>query len=253
VSDAPRVSVVIAALDEEETIARCLRSVCAARLDGEREIIVADNNSTDRTAEVARGFPSVKVVAAPIPGAVNAKAAGVAEARAPLVAIIDADSECPPDWLEKICAAFDADPKLLGLSGPARYRNPRRWVPALMALWYGWWKFLAWLFGRALYATGTNVAFRRDAMREAGGFDTNVLVGGDEVGLFRKLRRRGMTRFDDELWVDTDPRRTDVGFVRFFFTTVMYRYVFNYLVYRITGRSLVKSYLPGSKLSAKKG
>jgi hypothetical protein len=48
--------------------------------------------------------------------------------------------------------------------------------------------------------------------------------------------------------VETDPRRTEVGFVRFFFGTVMLHYVFNYPFYRITGRSLLKRYPPGSTL-----
>jgi hypothetical protein len=85
-------------------------------------------------------------------------------------------------------------------------------------------------------------------LQRAGGFDTNVLVGGDEIGLFRRLRRVGLTRYTDELWVETDPRRTEVGFVRFFFGTVMLHYVFNYPFYRLTGRSLVKRYRPGSTL-----
>ncbi len=246
-SDAPDISIVIAAHDEERALPGCLRSLAAARFDGAREVIVVDNRSTDGTAAVAAAH-GARVVACAVLGAVHAKAAGVAAARAPLVAVLDADSTCPPDWLHKIADAFARDPSLAGLSGPARYRNPRRWVRWVMALWYAWWKLLARLFGRALYATGTNVAFRRDAWVAAGGFDENVLVGGDEVGLFRRLARVGRTRFDDDLVVETDPRRTEVGFLRFFFSTVMLRYVFNYSVYRLTGRSLVKGYLPGSKL-----
>ncbi|HEX6839779.1 MAG TPA: glycosyltransferase family 2 protein [Polyangia bacterium] len=251
---APDITVVIAAHNEERRLGRCLASVHASIAalapdagGGAVEIIVVDNCSTDGTAAVARAG-GARVVGERALGAVNAKAAGVGAARAPLVAVIDADSVCPPDWLPKIARAFTDDARLVGLSGPARYVGARRWVYAVMWLWYGFWKLLQAVGRTAYYAVGTNVAFRRDAYERAGGFDTNVLVGGDEVGLFRRLRRVGPTRYTDELWVETDPRRTEVGFFRFFFGTVLLHYVFNYPIYRITGRSILKRYRPGSTL-----
>jgi glycosyltransferase involved in cell wall biosynthesis len=250
VDRAPDITVVIAAHNEEQRLGRCLTSVraSAAALDKAAvEVIVVDNCSSDGTAAVARSG-GARVVTERALGAVNAKAAGVAVARAPLVAVIDADSACPPDWLPKIAREFAADARLVGLSGPARYVGARRWVYVVMWLWYGFWKLLQALAGTAYYAVGTNVAFRREAYERAGGFDTNVLVGGDEVGLFHRLRRVGPTRYTDELWVETDPRRTEVGFFRFFFGTVLLHYVLNYPIYRITGRSLLKRYPPGSTL-----
>lgn len=246
----PAITVVIAAHDEERTLPDCLASVRAAAtaLGAPVEILVVDNQSKDRTADVARATPGVRVIECVPLGAVHAKAAGVAAATAPIVAVLDADSICPSDWLTHIVGAFSEEPGLAGLSGPARYRTARRWVHATMWFWFTWWKLIERLAGKAFYATGTNVAFRREAYLRAGGFDTNVLVGGDELGLFRRLRTVGMTRFHDDLRVETDARRTEVGFLRFFFFTVMLRYVCNYSLYRLTGRSLVKRYLPGSKL-----
>jgi glycosyltransferase involved in cell wall biosynthesis len=247
--DAPAISVVVAAHNEEARLGPCLDAVraAAAAAPDRIELIVVDNCSTDATAAVAAAR-GARVVAEPRLGAVYAKAAGTAVARAPLVAVIDADSVCPRDWLDKIAAAFAADARLVGLSGPARYTGARPWVHAVMWLWYGFWKLVQRLAGTAYYAVGTNVAFRRDAYQRAGGYDTNVLVGGDEVGLFRRLRAVGLTRYTDGLWVDTDPRRTEVGFFRFFFGTVLLHYIFNYPFYRLTGISLLKRYPPGSTL-----
>jgi glycosyltransferase involved in cell wall biosynthesis len=247
VDRAPDITVVVAAHNEERRLGRCLTSVQAAAAGRTVELIVVDNCSTDGTAAVAHAHGAA-VVAEPVLGAVNAKAAGVAAAHAPLVAVIDADSACPPDWLDKIAHAFAADPRLVGLSGPARYVGARRWVHAVMWLWYTFWKVVQRLAGTAYYAVGTNVAFRRDAYARAGGYDTKVLVGGDEVGLFHRLRRVGLTRYTDALWVETDPRRTEVGFIRFFFGTVLLHYVFNYPFYRMTGISLIKRYRPGSTI-----
>jgi glycosyltransferase involved in cell wall biosynthesis len=249
VEPAPDISVVVAAHNEERALPRCLSSLSLSQTSARWELIVVDNLSTDATAEVAAAG-GARVIRCTTPGAVHAKSAGVAAARAPLVAVIDADSRCPPDWLDKIARAFTADPALVGLSGPAHYLRPRWWVHVVMFLWYGWWKAIQLLAGRAFYAVGTNVAFRREAFERAGGFDTGVLVGGDEVGFFHKLRRVGRTRYTDELWVETDPRRTEVGFFRFFFSTVMLHYVINYTFYRLTGRSLLKRYRPGSTLTS---
>lgn len=244
---APDITVVVAAHNEEARLGRCLDSVRAAAAGRAVEILVVDNCSTDATAAVAAAH-GARVIAEPRLGAVHAKAAGVAAARAPLCAVLDADSVCPPDWLERIAGAFAAEPRLVGLSGPARYVGARAWVHGVMWFWYTFWKLVQAVAGTALYAVGTNVAFRREAYLRAGGYDTNVLVGGDEIGLFRRLRRVGHTRYTDELWVETDPRRTEVGFLRFFFGTVMLHYVFNYPFYRLTGRSLLKRYPPGSTL-----
>ena len=220
---APDITVVIAAHNEERRLGRCLASVHASAAamapaagGGAVELIVVDNCSTDGTAAVAQAG-GARVVAERALGAVNAKAAGVAAARAPLVAVIDADSVCPVDWLQKIARAFAGDARLVGLSGPARYAGARRWVYGVMWLWYGFWKLVQAFAGTAYYAVGTNVAFRRDAYERAGGFDTKVLVGGDEVGLFGRLRRVGPTRYTDELWVETDPRRTEVGILPLLF------------------------------------
>jgi glycosyltransferase involved in cell wall biosynthesis len=247
VDRAPAISVVVAAHNEELHLGRCLAAVRTAARTHAIELIVVDNRSTDGTTAVAAAA-GARVLAEAQLGAVYAKAAGVAAARAPLVAVVDADSVCPRDWLDKIAAAFAAEARLVGLSGPARYPGARPWVHVVMWLWYGFWKLVQRLAGTAYYAVGTNVAFRRDAYGRAGGYDTNVLVGGDEVALFRRLRRVGLTRYTDALWVDTDARRTEVGFIRFFFGTVLLHYIFNYPFYRLTGRSLLKRYRPGSTL-----
>src|SRR6185312_16049058 len=116
VDRAPDITVVIAAHNEERRLGRCLESVQAAAAGRAVEVIVVDNCSTDGTAAVARAA-GARVVAERALGAV---------ANAPLVAVIDADSVCPPDWLDKIARAFAGDAPLVGLSGPARYLGARR-------------------------------------------------------------------------------------------------------------------------------
>ncbi len=88
------ISIVIPALNEEEPIAGVVRDVAATNIPA--EIIVVDNESTDRTAERARAA-GAKVVKAPR-GYGNACAAGAAAVRADcdIIVFLDGDgSDCP--------------------------------------------------------------------------------------------------------------------------------------------------------------
>jgi len=97
-SDADRVgvSVIVPARNEEACLARCLESL-AAQNEVAFEIIVVDDASTDRTAEIARSFAAVHVISAPpLPegwtGKNNAMAAGTKIARGKWLLFTDADT-----------------------------------------------------------------------------------------------------------------------------------------------------------------
>ena len=62
-----KLAFVIPAYNEEALIGKCLESVVAeiARSGADAEIIVVNNASTDRTGEIARSFPTVRVVDEP--------------------------------------------------------------------------------------------------------------------------------------------------------------------------------------------
>jgi glycosyltransferase involved in cell wall biosynthesis len=248
VSVTPDVSIVVAAHNEERLLPRCLDAIARQRAALSTEVIVVDNGSTDRTAEIARAHPGVRLLSEERLGAVHAKAAGVRAARGAIVAVIDADSVCAPDWIERVHARFAAEPALVGLTGPAHYIDARPWAPAVMWLWYSWWRLVSFFFGRAVYAVGTNVSFRREDYLKSRGYDTGVLVGGDEISLFSSLAKVGRTRFDPSLSVDTDGRRTEMGLVRFLLEIAILQYLINYPYYRLTGRSLLRGYRPGSTL-----
>ena len=114
---APAVTVLMPAYNAAPTIARAIASVLA-QTDPAFELLVVDDGSTDQTAALAAGTgdPRVRVVARPHGGIVAALNAGLAEARAPLVARMDADDEMAPERLARQRAALEADPGL-GLVG----------------------------------------------------------------------------------------------------------------------------------------
>jgi len=102
---APVVSVVIPARNEEASLGTCLQSLIA-QTGVDFEIIVVDDNSTDRTREIAASFPKVKVIeAAPLPvgwtGKNNAVATGARQARGQWLLFTDADTVHVPDSLAR--------------------------------------------------------------------------------------------------------------------------------------------------------
>ena len=97
----------------------------------------------------------------------------------------------------------------------------------------------AWCYRRTrrvLYATATNIAFRRSAWT---GYDTRLTQGGDELGLLRTLRRAGGVHFDRDRVTLTSSRRLRRGLLYNVFVTCLFFYLTAYGVNRLTGRQLV--------------
>lgn len=107
-------TVVLPCLDEEQS----LPAVLAAIPDGYQALVV-DNNSTDRTAEVARAH-GAEVVHEPRPGYGSAVHAGVVAARTPVVAVLDADGSLDPAALPALVTELDGADMVIGRRRPVR-------------------------------------------------------------------------------------------------------------------------------------
>lgn len=231
----PRFSIVIPAHNEEALLDACLDSLLAQDYPGSCEIIVVDNNSTDRTAEVARAR-GVTVVRETRPGVCWARQCGTERAEGEIVVSTDADTVYSPGWLSRIDAEFRRDPARVAVAGPCRFADAPRWGRA-----YAWVLFHLVLLGTRLtgrvhYVTATNIAFRRSAFS---GYDTRATQGGDELGLLRQLRARGPVAFDPGNPVYTSARRMQRGLAYNVAVTCLFYYVLGYTLNRIAGRTIV--------------
>jgi cellulose synthase/poly-beta-1,6-N-acetylglucosamine synthase-like glycosyltransferase len=120
----PRVSVIVAAHDEEEVIERRLENLLELDYPSENlEIVVASDASTDRTDAIAAGFaPRVRLVRAPRAGKVAAQNLAVRESDAEIVAFSDANATWAPDALRKLVRNF-ADPDVAYVFGRLNLRD----------------------------------------------------------------------------------------------------------------------------------
>jgi len=115
VAELPKVSVIVAAYNNQDTIGECLTSIQAQNYPAENfEVIVMDGGSKDNTVKIAEGFP-VKVFSIPIncPAAYNY---ALKIAQHPILGFIDSDAKVEADWLRKLVPHL-TEPNVAGVSG----------------------------------------------------------------------------------------------------------------------------------------
>lgn len=230
-----RFSVVVPALNEAAFLGRTLESIRAQDYAGEVEIIVVDNNSTDRTADIARAYGAVTLVE-PRPGVCWARQLGTCAASGEVVLSTDADTVHPVDWLTRIDRQLLADERCIAVAGPCRFEAAPVWARLYPTVLFGLVNLVFRATGRVIYATATNIAFRRSAFT---GYDTVLTQGGDELGLIRSLRRQGPMTFDKTNIVTTSARRLRRGLVYNAFVTLIFYYLIGYVVNRLASRTLL--------------
>ncbi|MFC7329852.1 glycosyltransferase [Marinactinospora rubrisoli] len=114
-----RISVIVPAFNEEAVIGRCLEAL-VGQISPVDEVLVIDNNSTDRTAEIAGRYADrgVRVVRETRQGLIPARNRGFDEAVGDVLGRIDADTVVEPDWSLRLREAA-ADPTVSAVTGPS--------------------------------------------------------------------------------------------------------------------------------------
>lgn len=197
----PSISVVTAAYNEEKYLPNLLESLQKQTRKPD-EIIVIDNNSKDQTAAIAKRY-GARVVSEKTPGYVHALNRGLSEAKGDILAVTDADTVVPAQWLETIEKEF-ADPKTVAVTGPLEYKSTSAFTQILPRL-YTAFLYAHFLLGKP-HMTGTSMALRKKTLQKAGGMNTLYEIGADvEVGL--RLKKYGKVRLVRKLSVLASHRR----------------------------------------------
>jgi glycosyltransferase involved in cell wall biosynthesis len=177
------ISIIIPAYNEESLLAATLRAVRdSADAAGEPyELIVADDGSTDRTAEIARA-EGAQVVSVRVRQIAAARNAGARVAKGDLLVFVDADTLVSPAVLEGAIAAVRAG-AVGGGSAAQTDSNDPPWGPPLMV-------FASWLMRTLGWAAGCFMFVRTDVFQRVGGFD-EVYFASEEIHLSRAVKKHG--------------------------------------------------------------
>jgi glycosyltransferase involved in cell wall biosynthesis len=196
-----KISVVIPAFNEEKRIAHCLKSIFN-QTNAPFEVIVVDNDSTDKTAKIAREMGAT-VISEKRKGITAARNAGFNIALGDVIARTDADTIVPSNWLDSINSHFEKDKNLFALSGPAIF-GVRVFSPLL--------RFIVFeankrIFGHpCLY--GPNLALRKSAWESVKNevcFDDDRVH--EDIDLAIHIGKKGKIIYDPSLKVRTSARR----------------------------------------------
>lgn len=210
-----RVSFVVIAYNEVRNISRTLDGITAlVGLEPERyEVIVVNDGSADRTADVVSGHvarnPHIKLIDLPKNrGRGYARATGIAAAQGEFIATVDADIILPVDWFISAEAALTDHDAVGGTAVPdgdvAFVYQATRLVPRVV--------------GHTTAVTGSNALYRREVF-DLIAFDPS-LREGEDVALNKATEQHGLSFMTvPGLFVEHIEKRTLPDSLRWLFTT----------------------------------
>lgn len=178
------------AFNAEATIGTALRSLLSQESAFTREIIVVDDGSTDRTAEIAASFEAVRVISQANAGPAVARNVGADAASGNIVLFIDSDCEASPDWLDTMLEPF-ADDRVAGVKGAYRTRQTE-FAARFVQLEYED-KYDRMARREFIDFIDTySAAFRREVFATSGGYSSAFPIAcAEDVDLSYRLERSG--------------------------------------------------------------
>ena len=211
------VTIIIPARNEENNIDTCLNSLLKQKYPSEKmEIIVIDDNSNDGTAAIVREYcikhPFVKLISlgqCP-PGVSPKKRAlqkGIDLADGEIIFTIDADCSAPVKWISKMLIHFeDSVGMVTGLVTFSK-NDEKSFFHKIQSL-----EFLGLTMAGIgsigvddpIIANGANLAFRKGAFYEVGGYSgEDHIVSGDDDLLLQKIDRQTNWKIKTTIAPDT--------------------------------------------------
>jgi glycosyltransferase involved in cell wall biosynthesis len=200
------ISIAIPAYNEEKIIGTCLETVLSYATNDVLEILVIDNASTDRTAEIASRYPKVRVIREPQKGLVFARQCALKEAKGDFLAFLDADTRITENWCSILHREFTKNPKLVCMSGPYWYEGVSRF--AQLFAWYVWGtNAVVTHFLTGYMVIGGNFVAKKTALLAMGGFDTRITFYGEDANIARRLHPHGDIYYGNDFFIYSSGRR----------------------------------------------
>jgi len=203
-------SIIVCTYNRHKSLQHTLSCLAAQNTSPELawEVIVVDNNSSDRTFEIVQAYqkaqviPSLRYEFEEKQGLSHARNRGIRSAHGDVVLFTDDDVCAEPDWLHRVLEGMDS----YDCDACGGYIAPVWDVPVPPWLTERFYGFLAvrteengptFVTEESDMPFGANMAFHRSVFERVGIFDTNlgrkgkVLAGGEEIDLFMRLIASG--------------------------------------------------------------
>jgi cellulose synthase/poly-beta-1,6-N-acetylglucosamine synthase-like glycosyltransferase len=210
---APYVSIIVPAFNAETTLSACLASLVAQEYPKDRyEVLVVDNRSRDRTADIIRSFAVTYLSETERQSSYAARNAGIRRASGEILAFTDADCVADPKWLAKAAPCFQ-DATVGGVAGKVGNHPPvnaiQEYLFDVLAQDY----FISHVVHP--YAITANVLYRREVFDRVGLFEGRWRSGGD-ADLAWRMQTRSSYRlvYCESACVTHQHRRTRAGHFR---------------------------------------
>ena len=187
----PLVSILLPAYNEEKVISRTLETLINLKYEN-KEIIVIDDGSTDKTNVIASWYKQfgVKVLRKPNGGKARALNYGLLFARGEIVVTVDADGMLPRDAVDEIVKimsnrnvnAVSGNVKALNCNTMLTHCQELEYISAINTL-----RNSLDLFGAVIVVPGAFGAFRKDAIVNTGYYDPDTLT--EDFDLTMKIQK----------------------------------------------------------------
>ncbi len=202
-----KISVVVVCYNEEKRIGACLDALARQEYIGDFEVLVVDNNSSDKTREIVSKFvdeaANFRLEINPRRGIAISRNVGIKSASYPFVAFTDADCIVPADWLTKLSSGFlrhDAEEGKVAAVGGANvapsgendfYDSVNITLKTLLG---NRGSTQGMEFGRDCevdHMPTLNILYSKQAVLSVGGFDEAFLFVCEDPDLNCRLRKAG--------------------------------------------------------------
>ena len=184
------VAVYIPCHNAENFISGCVEALLTQSIRPS-EIIIVNDGSTDRTVEIAEGFPVKIIHLSAHPGLAAARNAAVEASSCEYVASLDADCIPEQTWLEILLKEMEEE-EADGVGGKLVEIHKDR----LADRWRAVHQRQNWGEERIVdppFLFGCNTLFRKSALANVGFYDTKFRSNGEDVDISNRLREKGYT------------------------------------------------------------
>jgi glycosyltransferase involved in cell wall biosynthesis len=234
-----KISVVVPAFNEEKLLAASLAQIQAAataftQRGWDFEIIVCDNNSTDRTSEIAKAA-GAKVVFEPFNQIGRARNSGAAAAGGDWLVFVDADSHPSAGLFSEVADQINSGKCLAG-GATMRLDEKMFWAGIVTQLWNLTSRFNKWLAGSFIFVEA-------EAFRKIGGFNIEMFAA-EELDLSQRLKKLALERRKKIVIVHRHPLVTSARKMKLYSPKELRQFFFRSIFrHRRTVRSREATYL----------